>query len=133
MRQAQHIDDADLHRLDFEFTAEELFGCPFDAGVAGAQPDAVVIDEGDVAQSRCAKRIALEARDADHAERSDAAAIDLGDEERAAGIAGDPVAQADACGGKRQHGHDHADCEAPPEGDFPAFSLCHQNACPMEI
>ncbi len=137
-RPAQHVDDLHLDRLDFQFAAEQLRGRPLDADVPGAQPDAIVINQGDVGEGRRFQRITLHlALDADGSERADAPPVDLGNNERPAAIAGDPVAQEHAGRRHRGDGDDNADRDPRPERDLPALrrfhGFRHQNACPMEI
>jgi hypothetical protein len=127
------VDEAYIDCLDFEVAGEQARRHPLDPGIAGAEPDAVVINQRDIGQRGSGERIALQAGDADDAERADALAIDLGDDEGAAAVTGDPVAQGDASERQNDDGEHHADGEAHPEGKLSADEGRHQNACPMEM
>src|SRR5690606_32426877 len=130
---SHHLDEPDLDCLDFESAAEQPLRRPFDAGVAGAQPDTIVIDQSDVRECCGLQRIAVEPLHPDRAERADTAAVDLADHEGPAAVAGDPEAQADANENEHEQGQHHADGDPGPERDFSASRLVHQKACPMEI
>ena len=108
VRGAEDIDRCDVDLLDFEFAGEQAVGRPFDAGVFCAQPDAFVVDEGDVGDGGGFERIAFQALDADGAEGAKFAAVDLRGDEGAPAVAGDPEAQRDGGGDK----HERRDNEA---------------------
>ncbi len=104
VRPTLDLDRLHIQRLDFEIAGEELERRPGNLRFAGAKPDAVVVDKGEIGQRRGLQRVALQAGDADDSQRPELAAVDLRDDEGAATVAGDPVPQPDA------HRDEHEDC-----------------------
>ncbi len=134
---AKHIDDTHADLADFQLANEEAGGGPFDAHIAGAQPHAVIVYQRNVGDSGGVERIALEAGDADRAEGTELAAVDLRGDEGAAAIAGDPEAQRHGGGEQHEDQPHQPEADAEPERRlllrFLRLDVFHQKACPMEI